>query len=110
MPREHPLCQFGLLILFLQTFEESTPGYDPAAAAPPIFVFRFSSFEFEFWNDHLVLLHSFPGGSGAPPTCKWLKSCSVALSSSLIPRVKFGSLKRRLRADSGIFCSTPSFC
>src|SRR5260370_41432005 len=55
-------------------------------------------------------LHSFPGGSGAPPTCKWLKSCSVCLSSSLIPRVKFGSLNRRFLADSGIFCSTPSFC
>ena len=39
MPREHPLCQFGLLILFLQTFEEVAPSL--AAAAP-----RFSYAEF----------------------------------------------------------------
>src|SRR6266478_538647 len=50
------------------------------------------------------------GGSGAPPTCRWLKSRSVALSSSLMPLVKFGSFSRWLRADSGIFCSTRSRC
>ena len=33
------------------------------------------------------------GGSGAPPTCKWLKSLNVARSCSFIPRVKFGSFK-----------------
>src|SRR5262245_42214514 len=53
---------------------------------------------------------SLAGGSGAPPTCRWLKSCSMARSASLMPRVKFGSESRRLRADSGMFCSTPSFC
>src|SRR5712691_1932768 len=50
------------------------------------------------------------GGSGAPPTCRWLRSRSVALSSSLMPRVKFGSFNRWLRADSGMFCSTCNRC
>ena len=40
MPREHPLCQFGLLILFLQTFEESTPGFEPSRSTT-FFVFLF---------------------------------------------------------------------
>ena len=53
--------------------------------------------------------HSF-GGSSAPPTCKWLKSRKVALSWSLIPCVKFGSLSRRFRADSGMSRKIRSFC
>jgi len=41
----------------------------------------------------MPMFHSF-GGSGAPPTCKWLKSRSVALSSSLMPLVNSGSFSR----------------
>jgi hypothetical protein len=61
------------------------------------------------YNSEWRASYSF-GGSGAPPTCKWLKSCSVARSSSLMPLVKFGSFSRWLRADSGMFCSTRSRC
>jgi hypothetical protein len=50
------------------------------------------------------------GGSGRPPTWVWLRSWSMERSSSLMPRVKLGSLRRWFRADSGMFCSTPSFC
>lgn len=53
-------------------------------------------------------IHS-PGGSGAP-TCMWLKSRSVTLSSSLMPFVKLGSFSRWFRADSGMFCKTRNLC
>jgi len=40
MPREHPLCQFGLLILFLQTFEESMLNHEPSSHLTTFFLFR----------------------------------------------------------------------
>src|SRR6266481_4695257 len=42
------------------------------------------------------------GGSGVPPTCRWLRSWRVALSSSLMPFVKLGSFSCRL--FSRTFC------
>src|SRR5260370_28206206 len=102
MPREPLLCQFGLLIFVCDDNDLRTTQDR-----------QLSRFEFCFEPSTLnfgLPSHSFPGGSGAPPTCKWLKSCNVCRSSSLIPRVKFGSLSRRFLAGSGIFCRTPSFC
>lgn len=48
--------------------------------------------EQEKWLADEGLRHS-PGGSGAP-MCIWVRSRKVVLSSSLMPRVKFGSLRR----------------
>jgi len=89
--REHPLCQFGLLILFLQTFEESNA--QPRAQQPPDHVFPFRVVE-----RSLIAASLIPRGIRRPAHVQVASSRAVSLVFVAHSACKVRIAQRRLRA------------